>query len=169
MEKKIKSFEEYYDTNVIDIKFKSKKNGWEKSSIEYFSDRINKTYPYVDDSLMSLYSSNLILRDSCYNCSAKGLSGNGADIILGDYWGVYNVHQDFFDDNGVSCIIIKTDKGKKLFENVRENFDFVETQYDDIIKYNPSFVDSTSKPLERNKIFDELRNTNINVILININ
>lgn len=164
LNKRIESFERLYDTNVNNIVFRSKRNGWEKTSIEYFSDRVNKNYSFNDDPLMFLYLGNYILRYSCYNCSSKGLNGNGADIILGDYWGVYNVHQDFFDDEGVSCLILKTSKGERLFNKICNNISFVETQYDDIIKYNPSFVDSTSKPLERNKIFDELRNTNINVI-----
>lgn len=164
LNKQIKCFEDFYDTKVSDIKFRSKKYGWEKNCIEYYSDRINKTYYSNDDSLMSLYLSDFALRDSCYNCSAKGLNKNGADIILGDYWGVYNVHQDFFDDEGVSCVILKTKKGEKLFNQIGDNISFIETEYEDIVKYNTSFIESVVKPLERNKIFDELRNNNIDVV-----
>ena len=162
--KQIKCFEDYYCTKVTDVKFRNKKNGWENPCIVYFSDRINKVYSFNDDPYMSLFLNNYALRNSCYNCSAKGLSGNGADIILGDYWGVYNVHQDFFDDKGVSCVILKTNKGKKLFDEICNDVSFVETEYEDIIKYNPSLIKSVSMPLERNIIFDDLRNNSIDVV-----
>ena len=164
LNKRIDQFEKLYDTKIINIKFKSKKNGWEKSSIEYFSDRIDKVYYFNDDPLMFLYLNNYVLRDSCYNCSSKGLIGNGADIILGDYWGVNIVHNDMFDGNGVSCIIIKTDKGRKLFDNISGDLIITKTEYDDIIKYNGAFSDSVSKPLERNIVFNELQNNDIKII-----
>lgn len=164
LDKRIKYFEKLYNTKITNIKFKSKKNGWEKSSIEYFSDRIDKVYYFNDDPLMFLYLNNYVLRDSCYNCSSKGLIGNGADIILGDYWGVNVVHNDMFDNNGVSCIIIKTDKGRKLFDDISDELIITETKYEDIIKYNGAFLDSVSKPLERNIIFNELQNNDIKII-----
>ncbi len=164
LDKRIKSFEDFYDTNITDIKFRSKKNGWEKASIEYLSDRINKVYHFNDDPLMFLYLNNYVLRESCYSCSAKGLKGNGADIILGDYWGVNVVHNDMFDSNGVSCIIIKTDKGRKLFDDISDELIITETKYEDIIKYNGAFLDSVSKPLERNIVFNELQNNDIKII-----
>lgn len=164
LDKRIQSFEKLFDAKVNHVNFRSKKNGWEKTSIEFFSDRVNKAYRFAEDSLMFLYLKNYVLRDSCYNCSAKDLKGNGADIILGDYWGIYNVHKDFFDDYGVSCVIIKTNKGVELFNSIADDLIFEKTEYDDIATYNPSLVSSVERPLERNIIFNELKNNDINIV-----
>lgn len=164
LNKRIQYFERLYETKVTDVNFRSKKNGWEKASIGIFSDRINKDYAFNDDPLMFLYLGNYVLRNSCYNCSSKGLKENGADIILGDYWGVYNVHKDMFDDNGVSCVIVKTNKGKKLFDTISDGLFNTQTEYDDIVKYNSAFTNSVSKPFERNVIFNELHDNDIKII-----
>ena len=71
---------------------------------------------------------------------------------------------NFFDDEGISCVILKTEKGEELFKQICNSISFVETEYENIIKYNPSFVKSVVRPLERNIIFDELRNNNIDVV-----
>lgn len=164
LKNRIQCFEKQYDTTLTSINFRSKKNGWENASIEYISNRINKVYSFNDDYLMSLYLNNYVLRDSCYNCSAKGLNGNGADIILGDYWGITNVHENFFDSNGVSCVIIKTDKGQQLFNKINNDLITIETKFENITKYNTAFVNCVSKPLERNIIFNELKNNDIKIV-----
>ena len=164
LNKRIQYFDELYSTRVTNINFRSKKNGWEHASIEISSDRINKVYRFNDDPLMLLYLNNYVLRESCYNCSAKGLSGNGADIILGDYWGIGNVHKEFFDSSGVSCVIVKTEKGKKIFDNICDDLLTIETKYEDIIKFNGAFYNSVLRPMERNIVFDELKGSNIKII-----
>lgn len=163
LQKRICEFEKFYDTKVTNINFKSKKNGWEKSSISYYSDRIDKTYEFNDDSLMFLYLNNFILRESCYNCEFKGLN-NDADVILGDYWGISNVHPDMFDSNGVSCVILKTRKGKQLFDDIVTDLICIETDFDEIIKYNGAFVQSVLKPLYRNLIFRDLEYNSLKTI-----
>jgi len=70
---------------------------------------------------MDLYINNFILRESCYNCPAKGLDKNAADIILGDYCGIYHVDREFFDNLGVSAVITKTEKGQELYSKI-QNF-----------------------------------------------
>ena len=44
---------------------------------------------------------------------------NIADIILGDYWGIEITNKDFYDEKGVSAVIINTNKGKDIFEEIK--------------------------------------------------
>lgn len=164
MRKRIKEFEKKYETKMKNLKYRSKINGWDKSTIEFESKRIRKSYTFTEDSLMNLYINNFILRESCYNCPAKGLNSNVADIILGDYWGIYHVHRNLFDALGTSAVILKTEKGKALYNKVKEFFIEEKTDAQNIIKYNPSLIGSVKRPLERSKIFNDLENNELSIL-----
>ena len=155
LNKRIKEVEDIFESKMQSIKYKSKTNGWDISSIDYNLERINKTYKFSDDPMMNLFIDNYILRESCYDCPAKG-KNNLADIILGDFWGIYDIDRNFFDHAGVSAIIINTEAGKKLFNSIKDNLNVRNVNIEDIAKYNPSLVKSATKPLERNVIFKEL-------------
>ena len=155
VEKRVKEIEKNFETEIEEINFKSKVNGWDVASIEYKTKRINKVYKFADDPMMSLFVDNYILRESCYNCPSKG-KNNVADIILGDYLGIYNVHKEFFDKKGTSAVIINTDKGAKLFNKVKNKFLLQETKYKSIEEYNQALKTSVKRPIERNIIFSEI-------------
>lgn len=164
VKKRKRELEKQYSSKLTQINFRSKKNGWSNSSVEYNLQRINKVYKFNEDPLMKLYLDNLILRKSCYECSFKGISNNPADIILGDFWGIYNINKDFFTNNGVSAVIIRTSKGKDLINKVKKHFDILQTTLSDISKYNESLIKSAEVPLERNTIFNEINNNELDIL-----
>ena len=157
LQKRITELETQYDTKMEEVKYRSKINGWDKSTIEYRMQRIRKSYTFTEDPFMDLYIKNFTLRESCYHCPAKGLENNVADIILGDYWGIYHVHRNMFDNLGTSAVILKTQKGKELYKKIEKFVNSEITQVEDIIKYNPSLINSSNRPLERNIIFNQLK------------
>ena len=162
--KRILEVENQYDTKIKDLKYRSKIKGWDNSTIEFDLKRIRKSYTFTEDSLMNLYINNFILRESCYDCPAKGLEKNVADIILGDYWGIYHVHREMFDNLGVSAVIIKTSKGKELYDKIKNQFIEKETHIQNITKYNPSLIESVKRPLERSKIFNDIENNELKIL-----
>ena len=164
LEKRIKEIENKFDIKVNKVVYKSKRNGWDKSSIEYQSEKFDKCYKFNEDGMMGLYLKNLILRNSCYDCPAKGLDNNPADIILGDYWGVYYEHNNMFDNLGTSAIIIRTKKGEKIFNSIEKYLIIEDTTYKQIIKYNEAFIKSMKKPVERTSIFNDLDNNSMELL-----
>lgn len=164
LKKRITEFEKQYDTKMLEVKYRSKINGWDKSTIEFNSKRIRKAFPFTEDALMDLYINNYILRESCYQCPAKGLDNNVADIILGDYWGIYHVHRNLFDNLGVSAMILRTSKGKKLYHKVEKHLISQPTDIEEITKYNPSLVTSMERPNIRNTIFNDIENNELSLL-----
>ena len=162
--KRIKEVENKFNIKVNNVLYRSKRNGWDIASIEYQSEKFDKAYPFNDDGMMGLYLKNLILRHSCYDCPGKGLDNNPADIVLGDYWGVYYEHKNLFDKLGTSAIMIKTKKGEKLFNAIKKNFIIEDTTYKQITKYNTAFVKSVDKPTERATIFNELESNSTELL-----
>ncbi len=161
--KRIDEFENKFNSKVDRVTYKSKKNGWECSSIFYEAEKINKLYKFNDDPMMFMFSKNFALRESCYNCSSKG-DNNMADIILGDYWGVYNVHKELFDQQGVSCVIVKTEKGKGIFDLIKHELITTNTKYKEIVKYNPCLSTSVERPYYRSKFYNDIKNNELEMI-----
>lgn len=163
LNKRIKEIENKFDTKMNYVKYKSKSNGWDISSIEYNTKRLNKVYKFGDDEMMDLYINNFILRESCYDCPAKG-SNNIADIILGDFWGIFNIKSEFFTHTGVSAVILNTNTGKKLFDKIEDNLETLEVNIDDISKYNSSLIESPKRPLERSIIFNDIEENTFSIL-----
>ena len=163
LNKRIKEIENKFDTKMNFVKYKSKLNGWDISSIEYDTERLKKVYKFGEDGMMNLYLKNFILRESCYNCLAKG-SNNVADIILGDFWGIFNIKSEFFTHTGVSAVILNTNVGKKLFDEIEDKLETLEVNIDDISKYNTSLLESPKRPHERSVIFNDIEENNFTML-----
>lgn len=144
------------DNKISELNFRVKDNGWTKSSICYKENGVRKVKKFTDDTLMYLYLKDKITRKSCYNCQFKG-KNNVADIILGDYWGIELTNKKFYDENGVSAVIINSRKGKEIFDNVKNKLNITLGSYEDIVKYNPSLEKSINKPLDRVKLMHYIR------------
>jgi len=68
---------------------------------------------------LNLFFSNNCLRPSCYQCKYCGIN-KPSDITIADFWGVENEHPDFYSKDGVSAVIVHTEKGRRVFELLRD-------------------------------------------------
>ena len=59
------------------------------------------------------------MRESCSQCPYTNIKRVG-DITVGDQWGIPK-DSPYEDDKGLSLILINSDKGKQLFENIEKN------------------------------------------------
>ena len=137
----LKDLKNKYNNEITDWKFRNKKpNPWNTSSVSYKIGKNKKVVKFLDDNLMYLYLKNVVLRDSCYHCNYKE-NNNVADIIIADYWGIEVEKRNFYDENGVSAIIINTAHGKEFFDNINiEKYaDIATGNFNDLNKYNPAY------------------------------
>ena len=150
------------EENIQSFEYRTKDNGWSRSSIKIDNTKI---IPFNDSSLMSLYIQNSILRDSCYNCQFKD-KNNQADIILGDYWGVGEVHKEMFDEQGVSALIINSKKGLDFINKnkILDKTTHIESNIEYIKKYNSAYTKSPIKTYRRHTIKYELENNTLKLI-----
>ena len=127
--------------NVKSVSFRSKDHGWSLFRMKILFDTKKYSKNHNDDLFMKVFLKNLCLRESCYNCSFKK-KYRSSDITLGDYWGINKLHQKFNDNKGTSLLIINSDKGEKLFDAIKNNIKYIETDLDTAIKYNSAMVES---------------------------
>ena len=97
---------------------------------------------------MKAFLRNYSLRLSCYECNFKGFPRSG-DITLGDFWGIDIVKTELDDDRGVSLISLNTEKGIRAFEAIKGSIFYVESNIDDVSRFNPCLLKPVEKPSQR--------------------
>lgn len=158
----LKFIEQKYDDKIKNVDFRCKDKGWRESRIKYEMENSTVINKFLDDDLMYPYLKNLITRESCYNCEYKG-KNNSADIILGDCWGAEVSHPEFFDEKGISLLIINTEKGKKyLDENeILKKVEYIPGSEEDITKYNPLLLKSIEHISYRSLLYSRITDYNL--------
>jgi hypothetical protein len=147
--------------NIADIRFRNKLRGWDcfGFSVHYEpanvatklnSQAVSTFYePYTENIYMNGFLRNLYLRPSCACCSSKS-GKSGADITLGDFWGIKKLYPELYDKDGVSLVIVASDRGEKIIDTL--NMSKASVDYVMAVAENPPYVSSAHIPQTR-KVF----------------
>ena len=137
------------------INLRDKSTGWSNYNysvrFDYKNGRIYSTCQQ-QDKFMQGFIANLYLRPSCSRCIFKGIE-RASDITLGDYWGVWMQHPKFDDNMGTSLVMIHSDKGKKVWDTVEDQFKHLVIDNDEAAQYNPSILQSSIASEKRETFF----------------
>jgi coenzyme F420-reducing hydrogenase beta subunit len=87
------------------------------------------------DPYYRLFWSNNILRECCYQCKYARMKRSG-DITIGDWWGNRDVSSEFFSDGAESSVLVNSQKGNELFEQIINQADVIAVSVDDISQRN---------------------------------
>lgn len=85
----------------------------------------------------------LCSRPSCARCVAKG-GASGADLTIGDFWGVENVRPELDDGRGLSVLAAHTQKGRDAAEALRQRADCVPLTPEEALAGNPRYFTPAS-------------------------
>lgn len=141
--------------SIAEVSFRDKKNfGWGHSiNIKFKNgDEYNK---YRDESAWyRSFLTNLNTRSSCGNCRFAAIPRQG-DLTMGDFWSFNKFFPDKDGSKGVSILTVNTEKGKKAFEMVKDNFPLVIPITLDMAKTdNGNLVGSPKSHKSRDRFFD---------------
>ncbi|MCQ2123220.1 MAG: Coenzyme F420 hydrogenase/dehydrogenase, beta subunit C-terminal domain [Fibrobacter sp.] len=105
--------------SINKISFRDKSNGWDRFrfSVTYETNGKKKivSSDHSQNPYMKAFLSDMILRPSCYECSAKN-GRSASDISLGDFWGITDIVPEFSDDKGTSMMVINSNHGFNLID-----------------------------------------------------
>ena len=158
----ISSVEKKENAEVVDFRFRLKDKGWHPSGLQLgtkvklSNGKEIRKYPALKDTYMNAFLENLDLRPSCYDCRFKSVPKWGADITIADFWGVSKVMPEMNDKKGTSLLLLNTDKGARLFEEVKDRFHYKDTNWQAATKKNPTLVRPAKRPILRDTFFPEL-------------
>lgn len=105
---------------------------------------------------------NLTTRPSCFACPARCYT-SGSDIMIADFWHLDKYHPDWDDNKGMSEVLVISDKGKKLFNLVKDSIFCHPIPYEEVEEYGiHAPITSSTKPHRyRKQFFENLKEKNI--------
>jgi len=146
----INFWEEKEKSKIINIDFRDKSYGWtpHKETL-YFKDK-KLTTEYFKE----LFYAHYILRPSCFNCSFANMD-RIADITIGDFWGIHKENAEFNDEKGLSIILVNTEKGNKLFQDIKEKTEWIQVTSDSYLQRN--LREPSDKPEDREIFWEDYK------------
>lgn len=154
-----KEYVQYIETEtnakLINVNFRSKDKGWLDFGIKTID--ANHKAMFISkniDPYMMMFLRDYCLRPSCYECVAK--QHKRSDLTIADFWGINNILPEMNDGKGVSLVIVRTNKGSKLFNRIESDIVSKKVSYEDGIMANPAEYRSAKRPSERSYFFDDM-------------
>lgn len=156
----IKEQEIKHCSKIKGMTFRDKNYGWRNQEINMvFENGKNYHSPIWKDEFYRLFTSNYILRDSCYSCHYSNIRRPG-DITIGDFWNIKNVDESFEDFLGISSVLINSKKGEELFGKIKEYFEWFECSLEGIMQ--PNLSRPSQKPEKYDCFQKDLKNKGMN-------
>lgn len=149
-----------YGGKVINYEFRSKrKHQWSltlHADIEQSNGKLISIEKMASlDPFYYNFLSGSSYRESCYTCPYSQ-SNRPGDITLGDFWGVEKTNPELVDINGVSCVLINSEKGYEIWSRINSNITCKEVNIENIINNNGNLRAATSRPFNRDIIYRHL-------------
>lgn len=129
-----------YKSPITDINFRDKSLGWKNYSVRFtFENGSIYCNTFKNDPYMKAFLANMDLRESCYDCKFKSTM-HKSDITVADYWGIDKIKPELDDDKGLSLLLVNTEKGNTLLENVKNKLTLTKTDVEEEFPYNPCII-----------------------------
>lgn len=166
----IKMFNDYimflegkYGKKINNFIFRDKSKGWGLFAKIIFEDKSTKTVPCINSSYYQLFLDSFIYRENCYSC----IYANGnrvGNLTIGDFWGIETEHSTFLNQNniksknGVSCVLVNDDKGKKILDLISDEIKYEKSSFDKVSKHNHQLYTPSKKSDKRDIILKIYKN-----------
>ena len=152
-----------YEIGIIDYRYTGKallqKGKWDFQQVKIVSNDRKKTY--IKDRwfnpFWSIWLNHLMSRPSCYKCRFT-TAERGADITLGDLWGVHLYCPELYGSNGGSSLIVcNTAKGKAVMEKAQKSMYGHELAFDDALRYQSPMRKCISENPDKERFMADLQ------------
>ena len=145
--KSIASFEKRKKCHVNHFSFRVKGKRHSKYYTMDYTDRSGMTKNETGDySRFPYYRAYMLyhcFRQSCYRCKFVGLD-RVSDLTLADFWGINKLDPSVKDqEKGYSMLILNSEKGKKLFDSIKDSIVYEHYGIEDAINNNYSYTKVT--------------------------
>lgn len=112
-----------------------------------------------NSSYYQMFLDSKIYRKNCYSCPYANLN-RVSDMTIGDYWGFeIEHHQEMVEQNintgaGISCVLVNSENGKLLLNDVKDNLTLISSTAEKIALHNHQLVSSSKAGKDINIIMD---------------
>ena len=141
--------------------FRDKTRGWKDYFLLWEENNKKKRLHNRLSSYYRLFLAGEISRNCCYSCKFACLE-RVADITLGDFWGFEKVHPEKMQEKlwkeqslrGMSCVLLNTNKGVQLFNEIKSHLYWFESSVDKIMVSNGQLKAPSKHTSMREQVLD---------------
>lgn len=152
----IQDLKQKYGVDSLQLNFKDKSSGWATYSVTATNgDKVLFSERATENIYMKGYLHELFSRPSCHDCAFKSFR-SGSDITIADFWGINNVFPEYNSIDGVSLVLINTEKGNRAIATVSDSAETIVVSYDDALQENGALVYSEQAHPKRKSFFKSL-------------
>lgn len=156
---KYRSMEDVNGGKPIRINLRAKNTGWSQyqySNVFEYANGKQHSALSSQSLFMKLFVGDYISRLSCENCKFKGYS-RVSDITLGDFWGIWDIDPEMDDNKGTSVVLIQSEKGKRLWEEIKGKIKYKQVTLEQASQYNPSMLVASKAKQNREDVLERIR------------
>ena len=138
------------------VLFPDKHYGYKYSTMSFF-DRMGKNiYAYgIDtDPMTRAFFSDICDRPACYDCVFKKRY-RVSDFTIWDCYSVFQFDKRLDDDKGTTRVLIHSDKGRRLVENIKDAITWTEVTADELTIGVREMVESVGTNPKRDDFFTD--------------
>lgn len=114
--------EHKHHSGIVKADFRDKTFGWDSHCETFLLENGKKV---VSRDYTDLFYEHLIFRPSCHQCPFANVNRIG-DVTLADFWGIEKNDPEFEDKNGVSLVLVNTEKGNAALIEAEKDLQIIE-------------------------------------------
>ncbi len=143
----VEYLEKTYHSRLVDFSVKRKKERWTPGYLYAAFENgevFQKSFYHTEYG----YAFRAMAQKRCYSCGFRGDNRSG-DLMIGDFWGAVET-DPFWNDKGVSCVLVHSQKGLSWLQAV-DGLQLFETTFERVVEKNPSVISPRAKRAETDK------------------
>ena len=158
--------ENQFESKVDVASFRNKMKSWHHYETKlHFCNGQSYEVSHERDMYSRLFLSEICLRPSCHSCHFRE-GKSGADITLGDAWGIEKWLPELDDDKGTSLVLVNSEKGRDLWEQICQQTEYRMVDAETALASNMVFKRSVKPHPNRLSFFKAMREgTTMNELL----
>ena len=133
-------------SKIVEYYHRTKDKGWKALEKAIYQNGKEDSKSLLSQAWNIIFYSKLATRPSCYECRYTNIK-RPSDITIADFWGIEKFNPEFADEKGVSLALLNTEKGKDIFDKIKNNIEYIQKNIEEAVEKNPQ--------LERNIRYDE--------------
>jgi len=143
------------EDDIKTVRFRDKYYGYKYSTMNVVTDRNHGNYHQgvESDPWLRAFFSNICDRPSCHNCHFRN-QYRVSDFTIWDCFHAGRFSKELDNDKGATRVLVHTDKGRRIFEAIKDDFSYVEVKPEEAVAGAKEMQESV-KPHEQRQVFFE--------------
>lgn len=147
---------EMHKENATNVRFRDKYYGYQYSTLNINGK--NKKWNYhrgvESDPWLRAFFSNICNRPSCYECQFKKRD-RVSDFTIWDCFRVWKFTKEIDVNKGATKVLVHTEKGKMVFDDICSTIKYVEVDADELTKDAKEMIKSVPRNPNRENFFKD--------------